>query len=298
MKVLAGVNGTQSSCDALKFAARLLSPENDSFTFYFTPQQVTVEHSERILPNVPMELRQALVESVFSLSREALPPDFRGTTSTVLGEKRASEGLLLAADQEKADLILVGADDKGRFPFYLGRVAKAVSRNADVPVLVYRKSEWEKPGPLTVMLAHDGGDNATYAGKQLDRFTWAEGSRGMMVRVVEWLDLSHQSAFYGASSVWREEYEKQAAELVNTTKKRLRDVQQSLAPIFQHEEPIIADGTRVHAIVELAQKNKADLIVVGSRQLNAVQRLLGSTTESLLHYAPCSVLVVHPREQP
>ncbi len=147
MKVLAGVNGTQLSCDALRFASRMLSPDTDSFVFYYAPQHVTVEHSDRILPSVPMEIRQALVESVFSLSREALPEGFRGSTLTVLGEKKASEGLLLAADQQKADLILVGADDKGRFPFYLGRVAKAVSRSSEVPVLVYRKSEWETMPP-------------------------------------------------------------------------------------------------------------------------------------------------------
>ncbi len=151
---------------------------------------------------------------------------------------------------------------------------------------------------MRVMLAHDGGENATYAGKQLAHFTWPEGSHGFVVRVVEWLDLSHQSTLYGASSVWRAEYEKQAEELVNMTKKRLLEMQDQLDPIFRGSEPQILDGTRVHALVEVAREQQADMIVVGSRQLNAVQRLLGSTTESLLHYAPCSVLVVHPREQP
>jgi len=47
------------------------------------------------------------------------------------------------------------------------------------------------------------------------------------------------------------------------------------------------------AILSLARKVKADLIVVGSRGEGAVDRLRhGSTSTKVMHDAPCSVLVV------
>jgi len=46
-------------------------------------------------------------------------------------------------------------------------------------------------------------------------------------------------------------------------------------------------------IVEAAAEVDADLIIVGSRGMNAVQRwLLGSVSSKVVHHAPCSVLVV------
>lgn len=52
-------------------------------------------------------------------------------------------------------------------------------------------------------------------------------------------------------------------------------------------------GHRSEAILEYAKKSRADLIVIGSRGLSAVERyVLGSVSEVVVHHAPCSVLVV------
>ena len=52
-------------------------------------------------------------------------------------------------------------------------------------------------------------------------------------------------------------------------------------------------GTPWREIVELAQELGVDAIVVGSRGLSAIQRLLlGSTAENVVRHAPCPVLVV------
>jgi nucleotide-binding universal stress UspA family protein len=43
----------------------------------------------------------------------------------------------------------------------------------------------------------------------------------------------------------------------------------------------------------MATHNQSDLLVVGSRGLSVRERLqLGSVSETLLKYAPCSVLIV------
>lgn len=53
------------------------------------------------------------------------------------------------------------------------------------------------------------------------------------------------------------------------------------------------DTNPTDALVDLAEKLDADLIVVGSRGAGAVDRLLhGSVSTEIIHRAPCAVLVV------
>jgi nucleotide-binding universal stress UspA family protein len=46
------------------------------------------------------------------------------------------------------------------------------------------------------------------------------------------------------------------------------------------------------AIVEVAQQEQADLIVVGNKGMKGVRRVLGSVPNAVAHRAPCSVLIV------
>jgi universal stress protein A len=52
-------------------------------------------------------------------------------------------------------------------------------------------------------------------------------------------------------------------------------------------------GSPESRIVEKAEEINADLIIVGSHGYNRWERLLlGSVSDSVIHHAPCSVLVV------
>jgi nucleotide-binding universal stress UspA family protein len=57
-------------------------------------------------------------------------------------------------------------------------------------------------------------------------------------------------------------------------------------------------GNAGNAIAELAEKEKADVIVAGTRGHTALAGLLlGSVTQRLLHIAPCPVLAVPTRDE-
>jgi nucleotide-binding universal stress UspA family protein len=51
-------------------------------------------------------------------------------------------------------------------------------------------------------------------------------------------------------------------------------------------------GDAADALIEVARVQSADVIVVGSRGMTGVRRILGSVPNTVAHKAPCSVLVV------
>ena len=57
---------------------------------------------------------------------------------------------------------------------------------------------------------------------------------------------------------------------------------------------IEAVGHEADSILEAARERSADIIVVGSREVNALHRLLGqSVSNAVSHGAHCDVLIVH-----
>jgi len=51
-------------------------------------------------------------------------------------------------------------------------------------------------------------------------------------------------------------------------------------------------GGAVAAILDVAEKQRADLIVVGGRVMTGARRILGSVPNSVAHKADCAVLIV------
>lgn len=76
----------------------------------------------------------------------------------------------------------------------------------------------------------------------------------------------------------------------------LRKAEEVLRSRGLEVELVEAIGDIPSAIVEVAESRGVGLIVIGTRELSHVERMLGhSVSESVQRMAHCDVLIVHPR---
>lgn len=57
---------------------------------------------------------------------------------------------------------------------------------------------------------------------------------------------------------------------------------------------VLREGSAAEAIIDVAEEEKVDLIVVGNKGMTGAKRfLLGSVPNHVAHHAPCTVLIAH-----
>lgn len=77
------------------------------------------------------------------------------------------------------------------------------------------------------------------------------------------------------------------------TEQMLKDLAKDLSRDGLHPEVFAFPGSAVQALVDIAEAEKADLIVVGNKGMSGARRYLGSVPSNVAHQAPCSVLIVN-----
>ena len=305
MRVLIGVDGSLGSFAAVQFVGRLLAAKGDHVTLYYSPPPVYV-HTVADAAAAEAKLQDFLATSVFDRAKQHLPDALRAGAKTITGTREPRQGLLLAADECRADLIVVGARGVGPATAPApGNVVRNVVHHAPVPVLVVRGAALLATGPLRVLLAADAISESQRAAEVLGRFSWPAGTSGQTITVVE-------AAAQGPIPQWlSEQLEEQqlaalgmgrfvrASEEVARRREDLKSWRATLPAMFAANEPLVVLGHTGEQIVDASLANRVDLVVVGARRQGAVRRLLlGSTSEHVLNHTPCSVLIVREHEQP
>ncbi len=145
---------------------------------------------------------------------------------------------------------------------------------------------------MKILLATDGGKQCDVALDALKRFSLGPGDEVKLISVVD-MALPMAIDLHGGFLPDTSELERRARE--NAAKV----VDDAAAAIKTFVDPTVTISTEIlfgspdSRIVETAEEWKADLIVIGSHGYSRWERLLlGSVSDSVLHHAPCSVLVV------
>lgn len=145
---------------------------------------------------------------------------------------------------------------------------------------------------MKILFATDGAKQSTAAIDMMKSFHLGEGDELKVITVVD-MAVPLAIDIYGGYLPDTTDLEKTAKE---NASKILEDTAATLGAHFGEKVSVTTDvlfGSPDSRIVETAEEMNADIIVVGSHGYSRWERLLlGSTSDSVVHHAPCSVLVV------
>jgi len=187
-----------------------------------------------------------------------------------------------------ADLIVVGSvGDSGRHHGLFGGVAEHVVKHAHLPVLVAR------PGGETgrVLLATDFSSPAEPA---------AQLAADEAVRRCGAITVVHSVELVGPTMAMGEPAANPPIAFGAYPVEEMRAVAHDrLADTLVHlgisGDIEVTEGPPSEAIVEVARRTHAELVVIGTSGLSGIDRLLlGSVASRVVREAPCSVLVARP----
>lgn len=191
---------------------------------------------------------------------------------------------ILVDHSRNASMIVLGTRGLGGFTgLLIGSISVALAGHAHCPVVVARQPDATTDGDVVV------GVDGTPAGEAAIAFAFEEAStRGRaLVAVHTWADSVLEAALAGDTSMvdfnplQRRGYELLAERLAGWQEKY---------PDVKVRREVVRDRP---ATALLRYATTAALVVVGTRGLGGFRGLvLGSTSQHLLHHAPCPVAVV------
>jgi nucleotide-binding universal stress UspA family protein len=232
--------------------------------------------------------RAELEKEVASLRRTGLLVD------SLLVAEPAAEGVLEAAADRSADLIVVGARGTTRWQrLLLGSTAARLVRHAPCPVVMVPSSGVVRQGPMRVALAAtDFSEDATSAAEAAVRMLGAGGPGRRLV-------LHHVYRYPPAIAVC--EGPALIDIIAGTHDSALSELGALAAKM---EAPGVAietcaePGEPAEAILAKAKAIGADLIAIGTHGRSRLKRLfLGRAAERVLPAAPCPILTAHHRSR-
>lgn len=146
---------------------------------------------------------------------------------------------------------------------------------------------------MKILLATDGTKHSDCAIEMIEKFDLSAGDEVRIVSVVD-LTLPPSIDLYAGYLPTASDLEKSALE---NAEKILESSLEKIQRSFEGKNVFVSTealhGSPERRIVETAEEMRADLIIVGSHGYNRWERLLlGSVSDSVIHHAPCSVMVV------
>jgi nucleotide-binding universal stress UspA family protein len=217
------------------------------------------------------------------------------TAARVRTEVRAGwphEEIAAAADDLGADLIVVGPHGAGRRAWQpLGTTAERLVRTAGVPVLVAAGELAAQPRRILV-----GVDDADITAAVLAcarDLAEAFDADVLALHVLSVADMSHVLSVAAATAHGEREEEARVESALLEERMRWLDALGRAGLPPGRTGTVVTSGRPGEAILAAAREACAELLVLGRHGSGQVlPALLGSTVRTVLHGAPCPVLVV------
>jgi nucleotide-binding universal stress UspA family protein len=282
-KILVAVDGSESSKNAFRQACRIVRHDKSWITAItvippYQDQFQTLSIRERVSKALKNEGDSILADIQNIAKEEDVYLKFR------LEEGSPVDSILDIAEENFFDLVVTGRRGKSRTEKSLiGTVTGRIIGHSVCDVLVVPLDttvKWE-----TLLVPTDGS-------------RYSEGSTGKAISVAK---------VYGAKlkviSIVdvTDEFQAQAPDavesLVNQARQHVEAVCRKASERGVPAESFVREGEAYKVITGMAEKQAADMIIMGSHGRTGVKRMfMGSVTEKVIGHAHCPVLVVKAYE--
>ncbi len=286
MKTILAVDGSDNSYEAVHIMNYLARAE-----------QLTLLHAldvsrpayPEMLPDVAEEIYKTLEQSMKEdgerlLKRvESLLPLHAGPTTKQLRIGSPAKTILSMAEEQKADLIVMGARGLGPIKErLLGSVSHRILTLAPCSTLIVN-------GPVNpvkqILLPLEGPSDAEAAVRFLRLKPFHEAVELTLMTVLPWTEPPWPS---GAAS------EAAATEMLEKQSEYIESIAERLRAIGYQAHGVAVVGTPATMILQQATTLRSDLILMGTRGRQGITRfMLGSVSHAVLHKTPCPILVFH-----
>jgi nucleotide-binding universal stress UspA family protein len=277
-KILVAVDSSESSRNALHQAFKLANEEKCWITVTSVVPPYEGEIEILGIKDIRAALRKPCEDALAEVQNIARTE--RMLVKTVCEEGEVYERIVDLADAENCDVIVMGRRGLRRIERTLiGSVTARVIGHTQRDVLVVPNGT--TVGWKTIVLATDGSKYSAAAAERAIAFA---KSYGGVLKVLSVVDVPAE--FYA-------EAPKAVEDLVRKAKGFVADVKKQAEAASVPAETFVGEAEAYQAVNNLAQEQKADMIVLGSHGRTGLRRLLmGSVTEAVIGHASCPVLVV------
>ena len=290
--ILCAVDFSPASAVALGQAIRIGTWSRSNVRAVHVVDTVVVVELESALSALQQDIRKGIVDDAWANWEEFVKgvPGTDGVPIDVVIQNRV-RGIIDAAKERNADLLVIGAYGDKAPNLGVGSVASACVRRAPCRVLVVRESH---KGPFRrVVACVDFSDTSRRALDEALRLAAQDSAALDVLHTFDppWRTIHYRALAAPSDPAFREQY-------TRGLEGRVRE----FCKPFEHEmgyvkAKVVVMESAGHrsGISAYAQQVGADLIVLGARGSSNIRDfLIGSTAEKALRELHCSALVIRP----
>ena len=302
MKILLATDGSDSAKSAVDMlinfpfpresSATVLTVIDDKLFTLYKPSDLD-EDQDRLLQETEQTIKE---ESEQLLEQEAARLREAGWSgSTELRRGNPAEEIIQAAEEMKPDLIVLGSHGiTGVKHFLLGSVSDRVLEHACCSVLIVKPSpKMASPAatadaslPWRMLIAYDDSEPAKKAINLCASLPLDDNAEVKVVSVMPLIHMYRQDIRQHLNTIWLQQK--------HTREENLKNAVSAIQWSTPHVSSELLESANVsQAILDDAEQNGIDLIVLGYKGRTAIKRfLIGSITSHTADHAPCSILAV------
>ncbi len=298
MKILVATDGSESARLAVDFLAEFPFPADSAVTVITVIEPILRKAEIDELNDEQAQAYEATRQSTKQAATELIDGEAArlkqaGRASTTrLRSGNPAEEIVDTAEEMNADVIVVGSHGTGGIKrVLLGSVSERILNHAPGSVLIVKSrpatDDTRSPDDgHQLLVAFDDSPPARHAVKLCAGMPLGDTASVTVLSVMALVKIFRQDVRQKMSLAWQG----RKAAVEQALNWATRETDWNAAEVT----PRIEEAENVSdAILDIAEADQSDLIVIGDKGKSAVTKfLLGSVTGHVARYAPCSVWVV------